>query len=88
MSHFIYTLTGERNIRAPIVLLLAGFFVGAPAMGARAGTGDSSPSLARTAVILTEHGSTPTLGATVEWAWAQRLERELCARYGDASCSG
>lgn len=88
MSHFFTTATGERDTRALTLLLIAGFLVIASAGSARADTGDSYSDKARTAMILAEHGSSGKLGATAEWAWAQRLEREMCARYRDTSCSG
>ena len=74
---------------ALIIAAVAGFgiVVASPAWASpRANSGDR-PSAAYASQRAAEHQPTPTLGDLAQWAWAQRLERELCARYGDTSCS-
>ena len=36
--------------------------------------------------VLYPQGERRSESVTDMWAWAERLERELCARYGDTSC--
>ncbi len=38
------------------------------------------------AYVLHRQGERRSGSVTDMWAWAERLERELCARYGDTSC--
>ena len=38
------------------------------------------------AYVLHRQGERRSESVTDVWAWAERLERELCARYGDTSC--
>ena len=49
-----------------------------------AGTGPTPFPTA--AYVLHRQGERRTESVTDMWAWAERLERELCARYGDTSC--
>jgi hypothetical protein len=48
----------------------------------------AGPTPSPTAVyVLHRLGERRSESVTDMWAWAERLERELCARYGDTSCS-
>ena len=38
------------------------------------------------AYVLHRQSERRSEAVTDMWAWAERLERELCARYGDTSC--
>jgi len=64
-----------------------GLAFASPAWASSPADSGDFPSPAYASQRVAEHAPSPTLGTLAEWAWAQRLERELCARYGDTSCS-
>ena len=51
-----------------------------------AGTGTGPTPFPTAAYVLHRQGERRSEAVTDMWAWAERLERELCARYGDTSC--
>lgn len=64
-----------------------GLAFASPAWASSPADAGALPSPAYASQRAAEHVPSPTLGTLAQWAWAQRLERELCARYGDTSCS-
>ncbi len=64
-----------------------GIAVASPAWASTPADSGELPSATYASQRAAEHQPSPTLGDLPQWAWALRLERELCARYGDTSCS-
>jgi hypothetical protein len=83
----------HRTIRRSVALTLV-LATGA-ALASTASATPTTPSAASgtgptpfptAAYVLHRQGERRSESVTDMWAWAERLERELCARYGDTSC--
>ena len=79
--------TSRRTVALSLVLL-TGAAVASTALATTpntaAGTGPTPFPTA--AYVLHRQSERRSEAVTDLWAWAERLERELCARYGDTSC--
>jgi hypothetical protein len=75
--------TTRRSLALSLVLV-TGAAVASTASATAAGTGPTPFPTA--AYVLHRQSERRSEAVTDMWAWAERLERELCARYGDTSC--
>ena len=79
--------TSRRTVALSLVLLTGAAVAStasATTPNTAAGTGPTPFPTA--AYVLHRQGERRSEAVTDRWAWAERLERELCARYGDTSC--
>ncbi len=81
----------HRTTRQSLALALVLFTCAAVASTASATTPNTAAGTGPTpfptaAYVPHRQGERRSEAVTDMWAWAERLERELCARYGDTSC--
>ncbi len=81
----------HRTTRRSLALALVLFTCAAVASTASATTPNTAAGTGPTpfptaAYVLHRQGERRSGSVTDMWAWAERLERELCARYGNTSC--
>jgi hypothetical protein len=79
--------TTRRSLALSLVLVTGAALASTAGATAPEATGSTGPTPFPTAAyVLYRQGERGSESVTDMWAWAERLERELCARYGDTSC--
>ncbi len=79
--------TTRRSLALSLVLVTSAAVAStASATTPNTAAGTGSTPFPTAAYVLHRQGERRSEAVTDMWAWAERLERELCARYGDTSC--